>query len=168
MKEVAVLLLMALLLNGCGSSTRTLQSTTSGIFQAAMYGGTGDASGFSFITQFTLNGNNSLSISSFQFLTDNNLNNSPCFPINGGTVTGSISNYVVNTDDEVTGTLTFTVTSGGNTLTLVGPLTGTATVTGTGTNTSVTLTSASVAGNWSLKGSAGCNATGGSFTMTES
>jgi hypothetical protein len=163
MKEVAVLLLMALLLNGCGSSTPTLQSTTGGIFQAAMYGGVGEASGFSFITQFTLNGDNSLNPSFFQFDTEN-----PCFALNGPMVTGSIANYVVNTDDTVTGTLMFTVTSGGNILKLTGSLTGTATVTGTGSSTSTTLTSASVSGTWSLTGSSGCNATGGSFSMTES
>lgn len=169
MKQVAILLLMAIMLDGC-SSTRTLQSTTSGIFQAVMYGGTGDASGFSFITQFTLNSDFTLNVSSFQFLTENSVGNNPCFPINGGTVSGKIANYVVNTNDTVTGNLTFVVKSGGNTLTLTGAVTGTATVTGTGTNTSTTLTSASVTGTWSLTGSPECTATSGdnSFTMSES
>jgi hypothetical protein len=170
MKQVAILLLMALMLDGC-SSTRTLQSTTSGIFQAVMYGGVGGSSGFSFITQFTLNSNDSLNILSFQFLTDNNNGNTPCFPVNGGTVSGSIANYVVNTNDTVSGNLTYVVKSGGNTLTLTGVVTGTATVTGTPPNTSTTLTSASVAGNWAMAGSGtpvGCVNTGGSFTMSES
>jgi len=167
MKQVAILLLMALMLDGC-SSTRTLQSTTSGIFQAEMFGGVGDASGFSFITQFTLNGNDSLNILSFQFLTDNNNGNTPCFPVNGGTVSGSIANYVVNTNDTVSGNLNYVVKSGGNTLTLTGPVTGTATVTGTPPNTSTTLTSASASGNWTLKGGTGCTNAGGSFTMTQS
>jgi hypothetical protein len=162
MKEVAILLLLALLLNGCGS-TRTLQSTTGGIWQAQLFGGSGEASGFSFITQFTLNDNNSLNPLFLQFLNQN-----PCFTLNGPKVSGMIQNYVVNTDDTVTGTLVFTVTSGSNILTLTGPLTGTATVTGTPPNTSTTLTSASIAGNWMLSGGSGCNAAGGSFTMTES
>jgi hypothetical protein len=167
MKHVAILLLMALMLDGC-SSTRTLQSTTSGIFQAVLFGGVGEASGFSFITQFTLNSDNSLNVLSFQFLTDNNNGNTPCFPVNGGTVSGNIANYLVNTNDTVSGTLNYVVKSGGNTLTLTGPVTGTATVTGTQPNTSTTLTSASASGNWTLKGGTGCTNAGGSFTMTQS
>lgn len=168
MKQVAILLLMALMLDGC-SSTRTLQSTTSGIFQAVMFGGVGDASGFSFITQFTLNGNDSLNILSFQFLTDNNNGNTPCFPVNGGTVSGNIANYMVLSNDTITGNLTYVVKSSGNTLTLTGPVTGTATVTGTPPNTSTTLTSVSVEnGSWTLTGGTGCNNSGGSFTLTES
>jgi len=168
MKQVAILLLMAVMLDGC-SSTRTLQSTTSGIFQARLYGGVGDASGFSFITQFTLNSNNSLNILSFQFLTDNNNGNTPCFPVNGGAVSGNIANYVVNTNDTVSGNLTYVVKSSGNTLTLTGVVTGTATVTGTYPNTSTTLTSVSVEdGSWTLAGGTGCNNASGPFTMTES
>jgi hypothetical protein len=167
MKRVAILLLMALMLDGC-SSTRTLQSTTSGIFQVVMFGGVGEASGFSFITQFTLNSDNSLNVLSFQFLTDNNNGNTPCFPVNGGTVSGNIADYLVNTNDTVSGNLNYVVKSGGNTLTLTGPVTGTATVTGTPPNTSTTLTSASASGNWTLKGGTGCNNAGGSFTMTQS
>jgi hypothetical protein len=165
MKKVALLLLMVLLVNGC-NSTRTLQSTTSGIWQAAMLGGVGQASGFSFITQFTVNSDSTLNVSSFQFLTVNSSNT--CFPINGGAVTGSIANYVTNTNDTVTGTLTYTVSSSGNTLTLVGSLTGTATVTGNPPNTSTTLTSATVTGNWSVSGGTGCTGAGGSFTMNQS
>jgi hypothetical protein len=171
MKQVAILLLMVLMINGC-SSTRTLQSTTTGSWQAVTYGGTGQASGFSFITEFTVNGNNALNVSFFQFLTQNiyvsNSNSTACFPLNGGAVAGAIANYVVNTNDTVTGNLTYTVTSNGNTLTLTGTLTGTATVTGTPPNTSTTLTSATVTGSWSVTGSAGCNGAGGNFLMTQS
>jgi hypothetical protein len=167
MKQVAILLLMAFMLDGC-SSTKTLQSTTTGIFQAQMYGGVGDASGYSFITQFTLNSNDTLNFSSFQFLTENSVNNTPCFPIFGGTVGGNIANYVVNSNDTVSGNLTLTVASGGNTLTLTGVVTGTATVTGTPPNTQTTFTSLSVSGNWTLTGGTGCNNSGGSFTMTQS
>ena len=168
MKQVAILLLMALMLDGCSSSTKTLQSTTTGIFQAVMYGGIGEASGFSFITDFALNGDDTLNISSFQFLTENSINNSPCFPINGGTVSGVIADYVVNTDDTVTGNLTYIVKSGGNILTLTGVLQGTATVTGAPPNTQTVFTSATVSGNWTLTGGTGCTDAGGSFTMTQS
>jgi hypothetical protein len=168
MKQVALLLVMVLMVSGC-NNMRTLQSTTSGSWQAQMLGGVGQASGFSFITQFTVNSDSTLNISFFQFLTVNTANGiTPCFPINGGVVTGSIANYVVNTNDTVTGTLTYTVASNGNTLTLVGNLTGTATVTGTPPNTSTTLTSAVVTGNWSVTGGTGCTGAGGSFTMNQS
>jgi hypothetical protein len=142
MKQVALLLVMVLMVSGC-NNMRTLQSTTSGSWQAQMLGGVGQASGFSFITQFTVNSDSTLNISFFQFLTVNSASGiTPCFPINGGIVTGSIAQYVVNTNDTVTGTLTYTVASNGNTLTLVGNLTGTA--------------------------SAGCTGAGGSFTMNQS
>jgi hypothetical protein len=166
MKEVAILLLMALLLNGCGSSTRTVQTGAGGIWQAALYGGVGSASGFSFITEFTVNGT-TLDVSSFQFLTSNTGSTASCFPISGGTVSGTMP-LQVQTNDAVTGTLKFTVQSNGNTLTLSGIVTGTATSSGTPPNTTYTLTSSSVAGTWALTGSTGCSATGGSFTMTES
>jgi hypothetical protein len=167
MKQVAILLLMAIMLNGC-SSTKTLQSTTTGIFQAVMYGGVGEASGFSFITNFTLNSNDTLNISSFQFLTENTVATKPCFPIFGGNVSGLIADYVVNTNDTISGNLTMIVKSGSNILTLTGVVTGTATVTGTPPNTQTTFTSLAVSGNWTLTGSTGCNNSGGSFTMTQS
>lgn len=169
MKQVAILLLMAIMLNGC-SSTKTLQSTTTGIFQSVMYGGVGDASGFSFITEFTLNSNNTLNVSSFQFLTQDTLNNTPCFPINGGTVSGLIADYMVNTDDTISGTLTMIVKSGGNILTLTGAVQGTATVTGTPPNTQTVFTGFSVTGTWTLTGSPQCTLTAGdnSFVMTQS
>jgi len=167
MKQVAILLLMAIMLDGC-SSTKTLQSTTTGIFQAQMFGGIGGASGFSFITDFALNGNDTLNFSSFQFLTENTGATTPCFPIFGGNVSGLIADYVVNSDDTVSGNLTMAVKSGSNILTLTGPVTGTATVTGTPPNTQTTFTSLSVSGNWTLTGGTGCNGSGGSFTMTQS
>jgi hypothetical protein len=169
MKQVAILLLMALMLDGCSSNSKTLQSTTTGIFQAVMYGGVGEASGFSFITDFTLNSNDTLNVSFFQFLTENTLNNTPCFPINGGTVSGLIADYMVNSDDTVSGTLTMIVKSGSNTLTLTGDVTGTATVTGTPPNTQTVFTSATISGTWTLKGTPECTLTAGdnSFIMTQ-
>jgi hypothetical protein len=160
MKEVAILLLVALLLNGCGSSTPTVQSTAGGTWEAQLLGGSGDVTAPSFVTVFTVNSNNSLNISSFEFLTHNNTS---CFPINGGTVSGQVV-LTINTNDTVSGPFTFTVQSNGNTLTLDGTVTGTAVV---GSNNSATLTGATMTGSWGVTGGTGCNDTGGSFTMSQ-
>jgi hypothetical protein len=167
MKQVALLLLVALMLNGCGSNPPTVQSTAGGVWQAELLGGSGDDSGYSFITEFTLNNDNSLSISSFQFITENNpsdTGDTDCFPINGGTISGTIP-LTVNSNDTVTGTITFVVKNGANTLTLDGTVTGTAIV--GSQNSSATLTGATMSGNWTLTGSSGCNGAGGSFTMAQ-
>ncbi len=153
MKEVAVLLLVALMLNGCNSSsTPTGQTAASGIWSADLQGGTGEASGFSFTTQFTVNGDGSLNITYFQFLTAGT-----CFPVSGGTQAGSMVLTTNTSTNAVTGTFTYTVQSGGNTLTLNGTVTGTA--------SSTTLSGGSITGTWSVTG--GCTATGESFTMTQ-
>ncbi len=160
MKEVAILLLITLMLNGCGSSTTTsTQTAAGGTWQAALSGGESTASGFSFITQFAVSGTGgTLSISYFQFL-----NSAQCFPVSGGTVAGSMILTENTTNFTVTGPFSFTVQSGGNTLTLNGNVTGTE----NGLN-GTTLSSGSVTGTWSLAGGTGCNdATGGSFTMTQ-
>jgi len=164
MKEVAILLLLALLLNGCGSSRPTVQGGAGGIWQAELFGGSGSASGFSFITEFTVNQSGPLDISSFQFLTLNSNNGSSCFQISGPTVSGTMP-LQVQTNDTVTGTINFVVQSGGNMLTLIGTVTGTATESGSSTNASYTLTSATISGTWSSTGT-GCTG-GGSFTMTQ-
>ncbi len=153
MKEVAVLLLVALMLNGCNSSsTPTGQTAASGVWSADLQGGTGEASGFSFTTQFTVNGDGSLNITYFQFLTAGT-----CFPVSGGTQAGSMVLTTNTSTNAVTGTFTYTVQSGGNTLTLNGTVTGTA--------SSTTLSGGSITGTWSVTG--GCTATGESFTMTQ-
>jgi hypothetical protein len=161
MKEVAMLLVAALLLNGCGSSSTTTQTTAADLWSAEVLGGVGPASGFSFSTDFALNGDGSLSFSSFQFY-----NAGACFPANGEAVTGSIANLEVSQNTyAVTGTLTFTVQSGSNTLTLTGPLTG------TGGPSGNVLTGGSVTGTWTFTGNGspvGCSDTSGSFTMTQS
>jgi hypothetical protein len=170
MKQVAILLLlaMALMLGGCGSTPTSVQTGAGGIWLAELTGGTGEASGLSFITDFTLNGNSTLNITSFQFLNYNPNNSANCFSsINGPNVSGSIP-LTVQSNDTVTGTITYVVQSGSNTLTLTGTVTGTASQNGSGTNVTYTLTSATISGNWSLKGSGACNATGGGFTMTQS
>jgi hypothetical protein len=162
MKEVAILLVAALLLNGCGSNSTT-PTTAADIWSAKVLGGNGPASGFSFSTDFTLQSDGTLSLSTFQFY-----NAGPCFPVDGEAVTGSITDLEVNQNTyAVTGTLTFTVQSGSNTLNLTGPLTGTG-----GPSGNDVLTGGSVTGTWTFMGSgspvAGCTNTTGSFTMTQS
>jgi hypothetical protein len=156
MKEVAILLVVALMLNGCGSSSTTTQATATGVWSADLSGGIGSASGFSFTTQFTVNGNGSLNITSFQFLTSGT-----CFPITGGSQTGSMVLTTNTTTNAVTGTFTYTVQSGGNTLTLNG------TVTGNVALNTTTFSGGSVTGTWAVTGATGCNVTGESFTMTQ-
>lgn len=156
MKQVVILLLVAFMLSGCGSNN-PVQAGAGGLWQAALTGGDGQASGLSFVAQFSLS-SNALSFSSFEFI-----NNEPgaCFPINPSGETG-IANLTYNTADQVTGTMSITVPSGGNTLTLTST-----TVTGTiNTHTSV-LSGGVVTGTWMLAGGTGCNGSG-DFTMTQS
>jgi hypothetical protein len=163
---VILLLMMTLALGGCGSTPTSVQTGAGGIWLAELSGGSGEASGLSFITQFTLNGNATLDIRSFQFLTSNG-SNSECFPINGGTVTGSIP-LTVQSNDTVTGTITYTVKDNGNTLALTGTVLGTASESGSGSSATYTLTSATIFGTWSLTGGGSCNYPSGEFTMTQS
>ncbi|HWY19947.1 MAG TPA: hypothetical protein VNX26_01940 [Candidatus Acidoferrum sp.] len=159
MKEVAILLLITLTLNGCGSSSSstTAQTAAGGTWGAVLSGGIGPDSGFSFTTQFTVGSGGTLSISYFQFL---NSNSTQCFPVAGGTQAGSMVLTTNTSNSTVTGTFSFTEQSGGNTLTLTGTV--------TGTETGTTLSGGSVTGSWTLSGGTGCSdATGGSFTMTQ-
>ncbi|MFZ1006999.1 MAG: hypothetical protein WAN65_09190 [Candidatus Sulfotelmatobacter sp.] len=155
MKEVAILLLVAIMLNGCGSSRPTAQSVTGGVWSASLSGGEGSASGFSFITQFTVDSSGTLSFSRFQFINQGN-----CFPLDGGAVSGSMGLTENMATDQVTGSMTLTVASNGNTLTLSSPDGVTGTLTGT------TLSNGSVTGTWAVTGGTGCTGGGGSFTMT--
>ncbi|MGA8286760.1 MAG: hypothetical protein WB796_18560, partial [Candidatus Sulfotelmatobacter sp.] len=156
MKQGAILLLLlmtTLMLGGCGSTPTSVQTGAGGIWLAELTGGSGQASGLSFITDFTLNGNATLNILSFQFLNYNPNNSANCFSsINGPNVTGSIP-LTLQSNDTVTGTITYTVSSGDNTLTLTGLVNGTASQNGSGTNVTYTLTSATITGTWTLKGS---------------
>src|SRR5277367_6771859 len=108
MKAVAILVLLAVMLNGCGGSSATVQAASGAVWQAQLAGGSGAASGLSFITTFTIDSNGSLSVSNFQFL-----NESSCFPINGEDPSGSISNLqVISNTGQVTGDFSFTVVGG--------------------------------------------------------
>src|SRR5580698_9976323 len=120
MKEVAILLLAALLLNGCSTTTATVESASGGTWQSEMLGGEGTASGFSFITQFTAANNGALSVSSFQFLTTIPLQNGGCFPATVLTSPTGTLQASFNSDDQVIPpfSFSFVVVSAGNTLTL--------------------------------------------------
>lgn len=158
MKEVGLLLVFALLLNGCGTTTTATQTAAGGLWSATLLGGDGPASGFSFTTQFTVSGaGGALSITSFQFLTAG-----ACFPVNGETPAGQMILTENTSNFQVTGTLMYTVQSGDNTLTLSGTVTGTE----NGVN-GTTLSGASATGTWTLTGGTGCNGATGSFTMTQ-
>jgi len=164
MKEVAILLLFALMLNGCGT-TNTVQTASGTVWQAKMLGGDGTSSGFSFNTQITFGGNGALTLTNLRLL-----NVDTCF----GTTTpqteaGTLTGLVFNSDDQITGgILTVTMTSpAGDVVTLTS--TG---ISGTvNPNTSpATLSNASITGFWGLVpgSSSTCVATSNQpFTMTE-
>jgi hypothetical protein len=161
MKEVAILLVVALLLNGCGTNSSPAQTAVGGLWSATMLGGVGPATGFSFSTQFTVSGSGgALAFSSFQFYTAGD-----CLAVNGETPAGAMALTVNQNTYQVTGTFNFTVESGGNTLALTGTVTGTENgLTGT------KLSGGVITGTWTFTGSGtptGCNDTSGSFTMTQ-
>ncbi len=160
MKEVALLLLVAFSFTACSNPTATqqAQSAAAGIWSAEIQGGAGEASGFSFTTEFTLNANGSLVINYFQFLTT-----STCFPVDGGQESGSLVLSSVNpSTGQVSGPFKYIVQASGNTLTLTG------TVSGTEVDGQPPLSEGSIIGNWSLKGTGVCNDSNGTFTMTQS
>ncbi len=157
MKRVPILLLLAMLVNGCGSGRPTAQSATGGLWQAQLSNGIGNSSGFSFNTQFTVGSNGDLSISNFEFLNDNP---NSCFPINGGTISGNMLLTQNMATNGVTGSMTFTVTSSSNQLTLTGSVTGT--IVGT------TLSAGTASGMWTLTGTGACSDASGPYTMNQS
>jgi hypothetical protein len=170
MKAVAILMTAALLLvNGCSKST-TVQEAPGAIWQAQLLGGKGQESGFSFVTQFTFNANGSLTPGYFQFINDDS--GTSCFPLAELPI-GSLTDFNFDqTTLAVTGTFSYTIQSGGNTLVVTGPLAGVASETGETGNNTITLTSGTVTGDWTFTGGGtptGCSDTlTGSFTMTMS
>ena len=160
MKEVAILLLVALMLNGCSSTTPSVQTASGGIWQSEMLGGDGAASGLSFITQFTAASDGTLNVTTFQLLTQID---GGCFPVTGPRPSGTL-NASFNSADQVVPpfSFSFTVVSGGNTLTLTGT-----SMTGTLNTTNNTLSNGVITGNWTMVGGTGCNNINGTFTMTQ-
>ncbi|MGA8621738.1 MAG: hypothetical protein WB660_24845 [Candidatus Sulfotelmatobacter sp.] len=156
MKVVAILLLVALSFSSCStpSVTQVAQSAAGGVWSAQVFGGSGEVSGFSFTTQFTVNTDGSLTITYFQFLTEGS-----CFPVDGGTQTGSMILTINAATEQLTGPFTYTVQASNNTLTLNGVV--------TGTESGTMLTGGSITGTWQVTGT-GCSTAGGTFTMTQS
>jgi hypothetical protein len=161
MKEVAILLLAALLLNGCStSSSTTVQTPVGNGWQAAMSGGDGTSSGFSFNTFFTVGSGGALSISSTQLL-----NSGTCFGTSN-IVSGGTLNVTVNAAFQVSGTFSFTLTSSaGDVVTLSSN-----DVTGTVNTTTNALSNGLITGTWGLVPASGstCAVANGSFKMTQS
>lgn len=184
MKKFAILILMALGVAalGCGHSNLAdpTRTTTNGIWEAHLIGGTGDAALLNFLVGFqvlNINGGTTepLSIGSFGFI-----NLGACFTtqnIDAQHITGS-ADLTTNTENQVTGSMNFTIPSQnppGNTLTLFTNLPdGTAVggVTGTSNGTegaSGTLSNGVVTGQWTLTGGQGAaDCVGaGTFTMCQ-
>ncbi len=166
MKKALILplLLLTLPVGGCGTSSSDVQTAVGGVWEAQLSGGNDTGQGFSFTADFTVTGaGGSLSFSNFEFLTSG-----ACFPVNGLTPTGSMALTVNQTNFQVTGTFTLSVSANGNVLTLNGNVTGTENGT-TGTQ----LSNGMVTGTWTLTGTGanGCTdsaGASGSFTMCQS
>ncbi len=160
MKKLAILIVLALNLAICGCGSRTLadtntNTTTSGNWQAQLTGGIGEASELNFETAFrvTDNGTGSnltLDITGFSFI-----NAGACFlnGIDASSETGTATFSTATGTDQVTGELTYSVTSiapPGNVLTMSSYQDG---LTGTSNGTSSTtgtLSNGIVAGKWTL------------------
>src|SRR5580704_5187122 len=140
MKQVAITPSLALIvvLVACGNSNNS--GNINGNWTATLTN-----TAFNFTTSLSVNGDQSLRVTNFNFSTS-----SPCFE-SGDSETGSFTlSGIVN--GNVTGKFQFTVQSGspsGNMLTLTGTANG---------NT--------ISGMWTLTGGTGCNGSG-SFTMTK-
>ena len=174
MKKLAILMVLALELAVCGCGTspapNTVSTSTSGFWEAQLIGGTGSASELNFVTAFNVTNIGPLDVTSFSFI-----NGGACFAtgVKGSTEAGTAS-FTTNTGtDQVTGSLTYTVTSqipAGNVLTLTtypDGLTGTSNGT---TTTTGTLTNGVAVGTWKLTGPCtnGANPPpGGTFTMCQ-
>lgn len=140
---MAVPLLLAFLLVGCGSNGSG-GSNINGKWSATLLGSNNAPTVFDFATSLTVNSDGSLTVVNFNFSS-----NSPCF-VSGQTESGSIV-LSGNFGGQVNGTFSFVVQSGspaGNTLTLTGMANGN-----------------QISGQWKLTGGTGCTGSG-NFTMT--
>jgi hypothetical protein len=173
MKTVAILTLLALALAvgscGTGKPTTTVETTTSGFWEALLVGGLGPASQLNFVTQFTVTNVNGasepLNITGFSFINDQSQSGS-CFPSGPPSATGSATITVLSTN-QVQGSMTYTVNGAAPDSTLA--LTGT-NVYGTANGspgTIGTLTNGVVTGTWALTGSGSCGQQTGTFIMCQ-
>jgi len=152
MKKLAILAIVALQVAVCGcgkTSTNAAQNPTTsvnGTWEAILSGGDGQAGVLNFVTQFNVGTEGgTLDITSFSFLTSG-----PCFSSVKENGSASLNTSSTN---QVTGTMSYTVTGGGSTLILDG-------TTVTGTSNNGTLTGGAVSGTWSLSGGSGCTGSG--------
>ncbi len=165
MKKLAILALLGLgmWLSSCASNTVAPAPSTGagGNWEARLVGGVGPASLLDFVSNFSVGGGGGgLTINSFSFF---NSNASSCFL----TVSGESGNAMLNTtaSGQVTGTLSYTVTSAspaGSTLSLTSYQNG-LTGTSTGTSGNTALRNGVVLGTWTLSSSTdttGCSGTG--------
>jgi PBP1b-binding outer membrane lipoprotein LpoB len=160
MKEVAIVLLLAVVLTGCSNTSTTVPVSSGSVWATEMVGGSGTSSGFSFNLQFTLSGTN-MNISNFELI-----NSDTCFGANTVTAAGTLD-ITANSDNQVSGTMSFTLSSAaGDVVTLAS-----SSVTGTGSTASngAPLTGGVIKGMWTLvpASGSGCVTAAGSFTMTE-
>jgi hypothetical protein len=179
MKKLAILIVLALMLAISSCGTKTLASdptntTTSGNWEAQLTGGIGAASQLNFVTAFTVTdngtGNNlTLDITGFSFY-----NAGSCFTngIDASSERGTAQFSTATGTGQVTGQLTYSVTSNlpaGNVLTLTSYANG---LTGTSNGTSSTtgtLSNGVVVGTWALNNStndASCRGSG-TFLMCQ-
>jgi hypothetical protein len=162
MKKLALLALVALeiCVCACGNNAPTsIINTQSGNsnWEAQLHGGAGQDSLLDFVTQFPIGENGGTIVPYFFGF----INQGACFP-SGVTASGSAV-LTTNSSDQVTGTLTFTVTSAESTLTLNGSVSGTS----SGSTSSIgNMTNGVVQGTWylttTLPSTSGCNAVGSS------
>jgi hypothetical protein len=171
MKKFALLALVALELAvcGCGTSGGSSNETNTqatGNWEAQLTGGTDQASLLNFVTSFTVTNSGPLDITGFGFF-----NAGACFTTgaNAENVSGN-ADFTTNSTNQVTGTLSLTITSttNGSVLTLnAGTLTGTSNGTSTTTGT---LSNGVVVGTWSLtpgSGVTGCNQAQGAYILCQ-
>ncbi len=165
MKQLAffILLIVAVLISGCGSNTiQPLPTTnTTGNWEAVLIGGTGPASQLNFIVNFNVfitngQGTQTLNIQDFTFF---NSNPDSCFPPPNSTnttgspvsVLGSMNLFTNTGTEQISGTMTMTIKSpSGNVLTLTAnPPSGGV----LGTNSNGNMTKGAVSGTWTMTSS---------------
>ena len=174
MRKLAFLILLAVagLVSSCGSNTilPNPTSTTAGNWEAQLVGGEGPASQLNFIINFGVKDTNGtgtqpIYVNELAFI---NVSPSSCFPNVSGespnTASGSVNLTTNLGTNQITGSLTLTVTSKatGSTLTLNTSPSGEV----LGTNNNGTMSNGAASGTWTLTSStSGCSAggTGNSF-----
>jgi len=167
MKKLAFLTLLAIaaLISSCGSNQIQALPTSnvSGNWEAELTGGTGQAATLNFLVNFNLfvtngSGTQNVNTNDLTFINAN-----PCFPPVPVNAHGAVNLTNNLNTGQITGSLTYTITAGGSTLTLTADPTGTPAgeIIGTASSNGV-MTNGAVNGYWTLTNSqiSGCNAGG--------